>query len=99
MGDDLRSYRDRLDVIDERIAELFGERFEICRAIAAYKSEHRIPMMQPDRVEEVRGHYVDRGARVGLPSAFTVRLFELLIEATCQMEDELIEADMRVKGS
>lgn len=88
---DLADHRARLDVLDEQIARLLGERFDICREVAVYKSEHDIPMMQPDRVVEVRQRYVDRGAEAGLPADFTEALFELLIEATCRMEDELME--------
>jgi 4-amino-4-deoxychorismate mutase len=86
----LDPFRRRLDVLDEEIARLLGERFEICREVALYKSAHEIPMMQPGRVEEVRARYLARGAEVDLPSDFTAALFELLIGATCKMEDELI---------
>lgn len=48
--------------------------------------------MQPDRVVEVRQGYLDRGAEVDLPADFTAELFELLIGATCKMEDELMGA-------
>ena len=43
---------------------LLGERFDICRAVAHYKSAHGIPMMQPDRVAAVRARYLARGAAV-----------------------------------
>ncbi len=49
-------------------------------------------MMQPERVIEVRERYLARGAEVNLPPEFTAALFELLIGATCKLEDELIEA-------
>jgi len=87
----LEPFRERLDVIDEQIARLLGERFEICREVAVYKSEHEIPMMQPDRVKIVRERYLARGAEVGLPEDFTAALFELLIAATCKAEDELMD--------
>jgi chorismate mutase-like protein len=90
-ADGLASFRARLDEIDDAIARLVGERFEICRQVARYKSEHEIPMMQPGRVEIVRARYLARGAEVGLPRDFSARLFELLIAATCKLEDELIE--------
>jgi hypothetical protein len=48
-------------------------------------------MMQPDRVVAVRERYLARGAEVDLPADFTAALFELLIAATCKMEDELID--------
>lgn len=86
----LQPFRDRLDVIDEEIARLLGERFQICREVAVYKSEHEIPMMQPSRVEQVRARYLDRGAAVDLPAEFTGELFDLLIAATCKAEDELM---------
>ncbi len=86
----LEPFRHRLDELDERIASLLGERFEICREIALHKRAHGIPMMQPGRVAEVRSRYLDRGAEVQLPADFTADLFELLIGATCRMEDELI---------
>ncbi len=87
----LDRFRARLDPIDAEISRLLGERFQICREVAAYKSEHGIPMMQPERVAEVRARYLARGAEAGLPEEFSAALFELLIGATCKLEDELME--------
>jgi chorismate mutase len=86
----LQPFRERLDILDEQIARLLGERFDVCRNVAYYKREHDIPMMQPDRVKLVRERYLKRGAEVNLPQEFTAALFELLIGATCKLEDELI---------
>jgi chorismate mutase-like protein len=86
----LEPFRRRLDELDEEIARLLGERFEVCREVARYKSEHEIPMMQPERVAQVRRRYLERGAKAELPADFTLDLFELLINATCRMEDELM---------
>jgi 4-amino-4-deoxychorismate mutase len=86
----LDPFRRRLDEVDEQIARLFGERFAICREVADFKSAHDIPMMQPGRVAEVRARYLARGADVDLPEDFTSSLFELVIGATCNMEDELM---------
>ena len=86
----LEPFRRRLDELDREIARLLGERFQICREVADYKSEHEIPMMQPDRVAVVRQGYLDRGAAVNLPADFSADLFELMIAATCKMEDELM---------
>lgn len=98
---DLEPFRRRLDVLDDEIARLLGERFGVCREIALFKRDHDIPMMQPDRVEQVRSRYLARGAEVQLPADFTAELFELLIGATCRMEDELIarmQPDARDEG-
>jgi chorismate mutase len=89
--DGLGRFRERLDPIDEEIARLLGERFEICREVAHYKNERGIPMMQPERVAQVRERYLARGAEADLPADFTADLFELLIGATCKLEDELMD--------
>jgi chorismate mutase-like protein len=89
---ELERFRARLDEIDDAVARLLGERFDICRDVARYKSAHDIPMMQPERVIAVRQRYLGRGASVGLPADFTSDLFELLIAATCRLEDEIIAA-------
>ena len=88
----LDGFRARLDEIDDAIARLLGERFDICRDVARYKSANDIPMMQPDRVVQVRERYLARGAAVGLPADFCAQLFEVLIGATCRLEDEIIAA-------
>jgi chorismate mutase len=88
----LEPFRRRLDAIDDEIARLLGERFDICREVALHKSAHGIPMMQSDRVEEVRARYLARGAEADLPAEFSGELFELLIAATCKEEDELMAA-------
>jgi chorismate mutase-like protein len=87
----LEPFRARLDELDEQIARLLGERFEVCREVARYKSEHELPMMQPERVAQVRARYRARGAEVDLPDDFTAELFDLLIGATCKLEDELMQ--------
>lgn len=88
----LEPFRRRLDELDDEIARLLGERFEVCREVARYKRAHGVAMMQPARVAEVRRRYLARGGEVGLPPKFTQALFELLIAATCKMEDELMDA-------
>ncbi len=88
----LDRFRGRLDELDDQIARLLGERFAVCREIALYKRAHAIPMMQPARVAQVRKRYLTCGADAELPQDFTQNLFELLIGATCRMEDELIDA-------
>jgi len=88
----LEPFRRRLDELDEEIVRMLGERFGVCREVAEHKREHGIAMMQPGRVREVRARYLSRGAARELPADFTAELFDLLIAATCRMEDELIAA-------
>jgi chorismate mutase len=86
----LAPFRSRLDEIDAQLVDLLGERFQICREVAVHKSENEVPMMQPGRVEIVRARYLQHGAEVDLPEDFTASFFDLLIDATCRAEDELM---------
>jgi len=87
----LDPFRRRLDRLDDEIARLLGERFEVCREIAVHKHTEGIPMMQPERVAAVRARYLARGAEVDLPADFVADLFDLLIASTCKEEDKLME--------
>jgi chorismate mutase len=87
----LAPFRARLDEIDAQLVDLLGERFQICREVAVHKAENEIDMMQPGRVEIVRARYLQHGAEVDLPGGFTEGFFDLMIDATCRAEDELME--------
>ena len=87
----LAPFRARLDEIDAQLVDLLGERFQICREVAVHKVENEIDMMQPGRVEIVRARYLRHGAEVDLPGDFTAGLFDLMIDATCRAEDELMD--------
>jgi len=86
----LAPFRARLDEIDAQLVDLLGERFQICREVAVHKAENEVPMMQPGRVEIVRARYLQHGAEVDLPEDFTAAFFDLMIDATCRAEDELM---------
>ena len=86
----LAPFRARLDEIDAQLVDLLGERFQICREVAVHKAENEIAMMQPGRVEIVRARYLQHGAEVDLPGDFTAGFFDLMIDATCRAEDELM---------
>ena len=88
----LEPFRRRLDELDEQIVSLLGQRFEVCREVAHHKRAHDIPMMQPERVAQVRDRYLARGAEARLPAEFTAALFDDLIAATCKLEDELMRS-------
>lgn len=88
----LEPFRLRIDALDQEITRLLAARFDVVREVASYKREHEIPMMQPDRIAEVRARYIARGAELEIPPDFTAALFDLLIAASCKLEDDLIDA-------
>lgn len=49
---DLNDYRKQIDDIDRQLLALFGQRMEVAAAIAAYKKEHNLPVLDGKRERE-----------------------------------------------
>ena len=86
----LERYRQEINVIDDGLIKLVGERLNICRDVARHKSANNVAMMQPGRVEEVKERCAERGLTYGLDSSFTKSLYDLIIAEACRIEDEII---------
>ncbi|MGP3953560.1 chorismate mutase [Streptomyces sp. 7N604] len=87
----LRPYRERLEALDQQLAELVAARLAICCEVAEVKRANGIPMMQPQRVHTVREAYAARGGRLNLSADFMRSLATLLIDEACRLEDEIID--------
>lgn len=87
---DLNFFRDELDELDINILNLISRRFLICSEVALYKKENAIPMMQHDRVNMVKKSRVQTGERFGLRRSFVEKLYELIIQEACELEDSII---------
>jgi len=88
----LKPFRDRLEELDQQLARLLAQRFDICREVADTKRAAGIPMMQPERVEQVKQAYAARGRELGVDPAFMYALASLVIGEACRLEDDIIGA-------
>ncbi len=89
--DELFDFRNKIDVLDEKIVTFISERLEICKAVAKYKSENDIPMMQPDRVKEVLLKRRRLADSLSINQNLIENIYKLIIEEACILEDEIIE--------
>lgn len=89
----LQEFRSRLNDLDEQLIRLLGARYEVCRSVAIHKSQHGIPMMQAERVEEVKDRCASLGAALSIPPEFMRELYSLIIRESCRLEDEIIAAE------
>lgn len=74
---------------------LLGQRFAVCRQIAARKSELAIPMMQPDRVKIVQDRAVAGARQYDYSEEFALSLYRLIVDEACRIENELMVAGAR----
>jgi len=87
----LEGFRQEIDAVDCQIIETLAQRFEIAKRVANFKKQQGIPMIQPDRMETVKQHRRELGIQHGLDEEFMVKLYILIIEETCRVENEIIE--------
>jgi chorismate mutase-like protein len=90
--DKLEDFRQRIDGIDEKIVRLIAERLDICKAVAKYKSENDIPMMQPERVKEVLVKRRKLADELALNPNLVEHIYKLIVEEACILEDEIINS-------
>ena len=87
----LASFREELNDLDERIVELIARRIDRCRSVARYKKQNGIPMMQSGRVQQVKDRCADLAAERAVDPDFMRKLYSVIIDETCRVEDEIIE--------
>jgi chorismate mutase len=89
--DKMAGFRSELNAVDAEIVRLLGQRYGICRAVAHYKRQNGIPMMQPGRVAEVKERCAQLARENGIDPDFARRLYGMIIDEACRLEDEIIE--------
>ena len=86
----LAKYRVALNTIDEQIIALLGQRYAIIRNVARHKKEQGIAIMQQDRVNEIKDRCADMATRQQVDPDFVRKLYALIIDEACRIEDEII---------
>ncbi|MEU2622613.1 peptide chain release factor N(5)-glutamine methyltransferase [Streptomyces sp. NPDC007157] len=95
----LAGLRAELDQIDVRLLDTLRARIECCVQIAEHKREHAVPMMQPHRIGIVQERAARYGAEHGVDRTFLRRLYDLIIEETCRVEDLVIGGEPAARQS
>lgn len=89
----LKPYRARIDAVDDRIIDLLIERIGIIREVGHLKARENIPAVLPDRVIEVRERAAERAAAKGLDPELIRKLYTILINYSCDLEEEIKAAE------
>ena len=87
----LENFRQQIDLLDAQLIELLGRRFEVVRNVAHFKKEQGIPMMQAARIDAVKERTARLAAQYSVGPEFISALYDLIIEESCRVEDQIIE--------
>lgn len=83
---EIAKHRDKIDELDERILDLIQERVNEAISIRRLKIEHDIPLVTPEREEELIQRLVDRSGGQ-LPAGVIKTIWESIIEGGKQIKD------------
>lgn len=90
-SDAMSDFRKQIDDIDDQIVDLLGCRLGIVRQVASSKKASATPVMQPQRVIEVKQRCQERGQRHQLRPDFMQQLYQFIIDEACHIEYDLID--------
>lgn len=88
----LKSYRARIDALDEQIIDLLAERVGVIDEVAELKAARDIPAVLEDRVAEVIDNAAARAADHGLDPELARRLYAVLVAWCCEREERYIKS-------
>jgi chorismate mutase-like protein len=92
-AEDLERLRAQLDALDQVLLDTVRDRIRCCVRIADVKRRHSVPMMQPQRITMVQERAASYAAEHGINPEFLQRLYDLMIDETCRVEDLVIAND------
>ena len=87
---ELERLRAELDTLDQALLDTVRDRIRCCVSIAEVKRRHGVPMMQPQRIALVHERAVLYAAEHGVDADFLHRLYDLMIDETCRVENRVI---------
>ena len=90
---ELSEIRAKIDAVDDQLLGLFLERMELSETVAAYKNEHKLPILNKTREREILAKVTEKA---GDKERYAYHLYSTLFELARSRQAELISAPTRV---
>ena len=90
---ELSEIRNKIDAVDDQLLKLFLERMELSEAVAAYKNEHKLPILNRAREREILAKVTEKA---GDKERYAYHLYSTLFELARSRQAELISAPTKV---
>jgi chorismate mutase-like protein len=87
---ELMKFREQIDAIDKELIDVLKRRFEVIRAVGAFKAREGIEVVQSDRAKFVIERAEKAAKDNGLDADFVRKLYEKMIEIAHEMEHEIV---------
>ena len=90
---ELSEIREKIDAVDDQLLDLFLRRMDLSDEVAAYKSEHHLPILNKERERAILAKVTEKA---GDKERYAYHLFSTLFELARSRQAELIDAPTRV---
>lgn len=87
----LKPLRDQIDVLDEEIVRLLGQRVQIVRKVADAKHQKTLSVVQPNRMNIVLDKAEELGRQNNIKPSVVRHIYETLIDYAHELEQEIID--------
>lgn len=88
----LSGYRARIDELDAALIRLLAERFDITKAVGAYKAEAGLPAADPGREKEQVARLRSIAESSGMDPGFSEKVFRLIVDEVIRHHERIAEA-------
>jgi chorismate mutase len=88
----LKELRRQIDDVDNELIELLNKRMRISREIGQYKKEHRLPVVQVGRLDEIMNSRVGAAKEMGMSPDFMKVVLQAIHEESVRQQIEILNA-------
>lgn len=82
--------RKQIDTLDNELLEVLGKRMRVACEIGQYKKEHRMPVLQPGRYDDLMSARVKNAAEMGMSEDFMRKVLAAIHEESVRRQIEII---------
>ncbi|MCC8176212.1 MAG: bifunctional 3-deoxy-7-phosphoheptulonate synthase/chorismate mutase type II [Bacteroidales bacterium] len=88
--ENLTLLRQQIDQIDNDLLEVLSKRLRVCREIGQYKKEHRMPVVQPNRYNDIMHDRIQVAEEMGIGADFMRTVLLAIHEESVRQQIEVL---------
>lgn len=88
--ENLTLLRQQIDQIDNDLLEVLSKRLRVCREIGQYKKEHRMPVVQPNRYNDIMHDRIQVAEEMGIGAEFMRSVLLAIHEESVRQQIEVL---------
>lgn len=88
--ENLTELRRQIDKCDDELLELLGRRMRLSREIGQYKKEHAMPILQPQRYDEILRRRTGQAEELGMDSEFIRTMLQAIHEESVYQQMKVL---------